>query len=319
LLRYALKRLLGVVPTLLLAATLAFVVVRLVPGGPFDRARAVPPAVERALAARYRLDDPIWRQYLRWLSALVFHGDLGPTLRYPNRSVNEILAVGLPISAAIGGLALAFGLAIGVPLGAVAAARRGRPSGYAASAAALAGASMPRFVLGPLLVYGLAMGLHLFPVARWTGVRSMILPVACTALPFAAHVARLTRAGLIETLGSDWALAARAKGIGERAVVVRHALRGALVPVVAWLAPAASALLIGSFAVEKIFAVPGAGRYFVEAVQNRDYNLAVGVTLAYGAWLVVLDALADVARAALDPRAPLAPAGPRQARDRGAR
>ena len=297
------RRLLAVVPTLLVVATLAFVLVRLVPGGPFDRDRAVSPEVERALAARYHLDDPLPKQYAAWLSALLFHGDLGPTLRYPNRSVNELLAVGLPVSATLAGLALLFGLAVGVPLGTLAAARRDTPVGAAASGAAIVGLSLPQIVLGPVLVYALALRLRLLPVAFWDGPRHMILPVLCAGLPLAASVARLTRAGVLEALGADWVRTARAKGLGEWAVVVRHTLRVGIVPLVDWLAPATSALLVGSLVVEKLFAIPGAGRHLVEAVQNRDYNLAVGITLVYGVLLVVLDAIADVVRAALDPRA----------------
>ncbi|MFT3772655.1 MAG: ABC transporter permease [Minicystis sp.] len=217
--------------------------------------------------------------------------------------MNELLALGLPVSATLAGLALLFGLAAGVPLGVVAAARRGTPAGAAASGASILGLSLPQVVLGPVLVYAVGLRLRLLPIAFWDGPRHMILPVLCAGIPLAASVARLTRAGVIDALGADWVLAARAKGLGEGAVLWRHAVRVGAVPLVDWLAPATSALLVGSLVVEKLFAIPGAGRYLVEAVQNRDYNLAVGITLVYGALLIVLDMLADVARAALDPRA----------------
>jgi oligopeptide transport system permease protein len=299
--RFALRRLLAVVPTLLIAATFSFVLLRLLPGGPFDAERAVPVEVARALDARYHLDEPLLRQYLRWLGDIVFHGDLGPSYRYPNRSVGEIVALGLPVSVHLGALALAFALAVGVPLGVAAAARRGVPSALA-SGISVAGISIPRFVLGPLLVLVFALKLYLLPAARWETWRHMVLPVICAGLPTAAYVARLTQAGVGEVLRSDFIRTARAKGLGERAVLWRHAVRGGLLPLVSFLGPGASGLLVGSLVVEKIFDVPGMGRYFVEAAQNRDYNLVLGVTLVYGAVVMTLNVAADVAHAALDPR-----------------
>ena len=299
--RFALRRLLALVPTLLVAATVSFVLLRLLPGGPFDAERAVPAEVARALDAKYHLDEPLLRQYLRWLGDLLLHGDLGPSFRYPNRTVGEIVALSLPVSAHLGALALAFALAVGVPLGVAAAARPG-PLGGAASAVSILGLSIPRFVVGPLLVLVFSLHLYLLPAARWETWRHMVLPVICAGLPTAAYVARLTRAGVGEVLGSEFVRTARAKGLGERAVLWKHAVRGGLLPLVAFLGPGASGLLVGSVVVEKIFDVPGMGRYFVEAAQNRDYNLVLGVTLVYGAVVVVLNAASDVVSAALDPR-----------------
>jgi oligopeptide transport system permease protein len=302
---YAARRLLSIVPTLLLVATLAFAMVRLAPGGPFDEDRAIPAEIERQLAARYHLDEPVHRQYAAWLSGLVLHGDLGPTFRYPNRSVNEIVALSLPVSLELGGLGLLFALAIGVPLGIAGAARRGTRGDAAATAVALLGISIPRFVLAPILIYVLALRLHLLPVARWEGARHVVLPVICAGLPMAAYVARLTRAGMIEVLSADFIRTARAKGLSERGVLYRHALRAGLLPVVSYLGPGASGLLVGSVVIERIFNVPGMGRYFVEAAVNRDYNLMVGVVLVYGALVTLLNAAVDVAYAWLDPRVEL--------------
>src|SRR5262249_31914538 len=237
-----------------------------------------------------------------WLGALVLHGDLGPSFRYPSRSVGEIIARSLPVSMELGALALAFAVLTGVPLGVLAAVRRGGAADFAATSVALLGISLPRFVLAPLLVLVFSLQLYLLPAARWETWRHMVLPVICAGLPTAAYLARLTRAGVLEALRADFLRTARAKGLPERTVLLRHALRGGLLPVASYLGPAASGLLTGSVVIEKIFDVPGMGRYFVEAALNRDYNLVLGVTLVYGVVVMTLNALVDVAYAALDPR-----------------
>jgi oligopeptide transport system permease protein len=303
--RYVLRRLAGIVPMLLLVATIVFVVVRLAPGGPFDTERQVPAEIKAALDAAYHLDDPIWKQYLDWIGRLIAHGDLGPCFKYPNRSVNEIIALSLPVSMELGSLALLFALAVGVPLGIVGATRQNTKSDAAAMATSMIGVSIPRFVLAPMLVLAFALKLYLLPVARWETWRHMILPVFCAGLPMAAYIARLTRGGMLEVIRSDFVRTARAKGLSERVVVYKHALKGGLLPVVSYLGPGFSGLLVGSLVVEKIFNVPGMGRYFIEAAQNRDYNLMVGVTLVYAAILMVCNTLVDIAYAYLDPRVEL--------------
>lgn len=302
---YAVKRILQVIPTLLVVATLVFVLVRLVPGGPFDSDRRVPPEVEAQLAAKYHLSDPVLVQYKDWMVALVTRGDLGPTFKYPNRTVNEIIATSLPISMQLGSLAMLFALAIGVPLGIVGAMKRGTLADTAAMSAAMIGVSVPRFVLAPLLLLVVSLKLYWLPIARWDSWRHMILPVICAGLPVAAYVARLTRGGMLEVIQSDFIRTARAKGLPERTVIVKHALRGALLPVVSFLGPGFSGLLVGSLVVERIFNIPGMGRYFVEAATNRDYNLVMGVMLVYGALLMLFNTLVDVAYALLDPRVEL--------------
>lgn len=302
---YALKRLLTVIPTLLLVATLVFVLVRLVPGGPFDAERAVPVEVKRQLDAKYHLDDPVLTQYKDWLWALVSRGDLGPTFKYPNRTVNEIIALSLPVSMQLGVLAMIFALLFGVPLGIVGAMRQNTWADSAAMGTAMLGVSVPRFVLAPILVLVFALNLYLLPVARWETWRNMVLPVICAGLPAAAYIARLTRGGMLEVIRSDFVRTARAKGLSERKVILRHALKGAMLPVVSYLGPGFSSLLVGSLVVEKIFNIPGMGRYFVEAAQNRDYNLVMGVMLVYGFLLMFFNTVVDIAYAWLDPRVEL--------------
>jgi oligopeptide transport system permease protein len=302
---YALKRLLSIIPTLLLGATLAFAMLRAVPGGPFDQERAVPVEIQKALNARYHLDAPVIQQYRDWIVPIVTRGDLGPTFKYPNRTVNEIIALSLPVSVELGALALIFALALGVPLGIVGATRQNTAADALSTLVAMVGLSVPRFVLAPLLILVFSLQLYLLPAARWETWRHMVLPVICAGLPTAAYVARLTRAGMLEVLRSDFVRTARAKGLSERAVIGRHALRGGLLPVVSYLGPGVSGLLVGSLVVEKIFNIPGMGRYFVEAAQNRDYNLVLGVMLVYGSLLMVLNTVVDIAYAILDPRVEL--------------
>jgi oligopeptide transport system permease protein len=302
---YAIKRLLSVIPTLLIVATLAFVLVRLLPGGPFDDERAVPVEVQRALDAKYHLDDPVWKQYKDWLFALVTRGDLGPTFKYPNRTVNEIIRTSLPVSMQLGALAMLVALAIGVPLGVIGAIRHNTAADNAAMGVAMIGVSVPRFVLAPILILVFSLKLYLLPVARWETWRHMILPVFCAALPVAAYIARLTRGGMLEVIRSDFIRTARAKGLPERQIIWKHALRGAMLPVVSYLGPGLSHMLVGSLVIEKIFHIPGMGRYFVEAALNRDYNLVLGVMLVYGALLMVINTIVDIAYAMLDPRVEL--------------
>ncbi|WP_437900559.1 ABC transporter permease [Sorangium sp. So ce124] len=302
---YAIKRLLSIIPTLFLVATLVFILVRIVPGGPFDQERAVPVEVQRQLDAKYHLNDPVLKQYGDWLLALVTRGDLGPTFKYPNRTVNEIIALSLPVSMQLGFWAMLFALAMGIPLGIVGAIRQNTWKDTAAMGIAMVGLSVPRYVLAPLLMLVFSLKLYWFPVARWETWRHMVLPVICAGLPVAAYIARLTRGGMLEVIRSDFIRTARAKGLSERKVVLKHALRGGLLPVVSFLGPGFSGLLVGSLVVEKIFNIPGMGRYFVEAATNRDYNLVMGVMLVYGFLLMLFNAIVDVAYAFIDPRVEL--------------
>jgi oligopeptide transport system permease protein len=302
---YAVRRFLSIIPTLWVVLTLVFFLLRAVPGGPFDADRKLPAEVERALREYYDLDAPVHAQYKTWLAHLVLRQDLGPSFRYAGRTVNEIIGLSLPYSAQLGVLAALFALAVGVPLGVLAATKHNRLGDHAAMGAAMVGISVPRFVLAPILVLVFALKLYLLPVARWETWRHMVLPVICAGLPLAAYIARLSRAGMLEVLRSDFIRTARAKGLSERRVIVRHALKGALLPVVTFMGPGLSGLLVGSLVIEKIFNVPGMGRYLVEAAQNRDYNLVMGVVLIYGLLVMGLNAVVDVLYKWLDPRVTL--------------
>jgi oligopeptide transport system permease protein len=303
--RYIVTRALGLIPTLFLVVTLVFFLVRLAPGGPFDTERAVPAEALAALEQKYKLGDPLHQQYLSFLGDLVLRGDLGPCFKYPGRTVNEIIGLSLPVSMHLGLLAMIFALLLGIPAGIIGATRQNTAADYGAMSVAMLGISIPRFVLAPLLILWFGISLYWLPVARWESWRHMVLPVICAGLPTAAYVARLTRAGMLDVVRSDFILTARAKGLSERTVIFRHALRGGLLPVVSFLAPGFSGLLVGSLVIEQIFDIPGMGRYFVEAAQNRDYNLVMGITLVYGVLLMTLNAVVDVAYAWLDPRVKL--------------
>ena len=288
--------------TLWLLATLCFVLLRAAPGGPFDAEKAAPPEVEAALAAQYRLDQPLPMQYLHWL-ADVARGDLGPSFQYPDYTVNELLAASLPITVLNGGLALLLALGMGLPVGVWAALRAGRWTDRVLMFGAGLGLSVPKFVVAPLLVLLFAVTLQWLPAGGWDGTwRSMVLPVIALALPNLAYCARLTRASLLEVLGADYLRAARGRGISGARLLFVHALRPGLLPVVAWLSPALINVVSGSAVVEQVFGIPGIGRYFVQGALNRDYTLVLGVVLVVGAAIVVINALVDWARGRMDPR-----------------
>jgi oligopeptide transport system permease protein len=302
--RYVARRLLLFVPTLWAIATLTFFLMRLAPGGPFNAERDIPPAARAALAQRYGLDRPLAAQYASFL-AHAARLDFGPSYKFPAREVREIIAGGFRVSAELGGWALLVALIAGIPLGVIAALRQNSAADAAVMAVALAGVSIPNFVLGPLLVMVFSLGLYWLPPALWEGPQSRVLPVLALAAAYVAYVARLTRAGMLEVLRQDFIRTARAKGLPERAVVLGHALRIGLLPVVSYLGPAAAAIVMGSLVVEQVFAVPGLGRYLVNGAFNRDYTLVMGVVLFYAAFLMALNLLVDLAYAWLDPRVEL--------------
>ncbi|HNR22732.1 MAG TPA: ABC transporter permease subunit [Steroidobacteraceae bacterium] len=301
--RHAVLRIIGLVPTLLLLVTAAFFVIRLAPGGPFDDERPALPEVRANLEAAYGLDAPLTTQYLRYVRGLL-HGDLGPSFKHKDSSVSELIGAGLPISATLGAAALALALLLGIPLGVGAALRRGSLTDRAVALLAALAIALPTFVLGPLLALLFGVRLRWLPAAGWDAgtLRHAILPVVTLAIPVLAYVIRLTRTGLIEVLGLDYIRAARARGIGMRRLVVTHALRPALLPLVSWLGPATAFVLTGSLIVETVFSIPGAGRFLVEGALNRDYTLVMGMTLVYGTITLICNLLADLLYAWLDPR-----------------
>ena len=298
------RRALLMIPTLWAIATLTFFMIRLAPGGPFMSEKDIPEQVKVQLAHKYGLDRPLAQQYTAFLANAV-RFDFGPSYRFPARSVREIILEGLPVSAELGGWALLFALVVGIPVGVVAARRQNTAIDFAAMSLALAGVSIPNFVLGPVLVLVFSLTLFLFPPALWQGPSSRVLPVLTLSTAYVAYIARLTRAGMLEVLSQDFVRTARAKGLSETAVIGKHALKLGVLPVVSYLGPATARILMGSIVVESIFGVPGVGRYLVNAAFNRDYTLVMGVVLFYAAFLMVLNLVVDVAYTWLDPRVEL--------------
>jgi oligopeptide transport system permease protein len=299
---YFVKRILFLIPLLLVISFMAFALVRAVPGGPFDRDRKpASPEIERNLRAKYHLDEPLWQQYLRYLGGIL-HGDFGPSLKYRDHSVSDVIGQGLPVSLTLGAAAFCFALGVGIPLGFFTAARRGRWQDYAGSLAALVVICVPGLVLGPILVMLFAIKLHWFPVALWGSPWHAILPTLTLGLYFSGRIARLMREGMLDTLQAEFITTARAKGLGEIAVLVKHAFPIAVLPVLSYSGPMLADLLTGSFVVENLFQIPGIGVFMVNSSLDRDYTMVVGLVLLYAALLLVLNLAVDFAYSALDPR-----------------
>jgi oligopeptide transport system permease protein len=302
---FVLRRVLIMIPTLWVIASLTFFLVHAAPGGPFQSEREIPAAAKQQLLHKYGLDQPLHVQYLHFI-ANAARLDFGPSYKYPQRQVREIIMQAFPVSAELGGWALLVAILFGVPIGVLAAVKQNTRADHAAMAVALAGVSVPNFVLGPVLVLGLALGIYLLPPALWQGPESRVLPVLTLSTAYVAYIARLTRGGMLEVLRQDYIRTARAKGLPERVVVGKHALRLGILPVVSYLGPATARIIMGSIVVETIFAVPGLGRYLVNAAFNRDYTMVLGLVLFYAAFLLVLNMIIDVAYTRLDPRVELA-------------
>jgi oligopeptide transport system permease protein len=300
--RYILRRLASSVPTLFLVITISFFLIRMAPGGPFDLEQPLDASVMENLKRLYQLDQPLHVQYWSYLKGLIV-GDLGPSFYYRDLSVAQLFAKGLPVSMQLGGYALLLALIVGMTCGVIAAIRQNQLSDYAVVTFATAGITIPTFVTAPLFQVIFGLWLAWLPVGGWNdgAVRNIILPVLVLALPQMAVVARLTRAAMIETLRANHIRTLRAQGLSN-ATIIRHALRGAALPVVSYLGPAAAALLTGSVVVETIFGLPGIGRYFVEGALNRDYTLVMGTVVVIACFVILFNLLVDVAYAALDPR-----------------
>ncbi len=295
-------RVLQAIPVLLAVVTATFFLVHAAPGGPFDSERQLSPQVEQQLKAHYHLDQPLSRQYVAYLGALL-QGDLGPSFRYPGRRINDILLQGLPKTIELASYALLFALLCGIGAGLIAARRPNSAQDRITMAAAMIGICMPSFLLGPLLVLVFGIYLDWLPVTGWGQLPGdKILPTITLGAAYTAYIARLCRAGLLEVMNADFIRTARAKGISEQAVLRRHALRGALLPVAAFLGPAIAGLLSGSFIVETVFQIPGIGRFYIQGAFNRDYTLVMGMTIFFATLLVLLNLLADILSAWLDPR-----------------
>jgi len=302
-LKFLLRRLMIAIPTLLLIATLAFGLLHATPGGPFDTGKRMPAAIQRSIEAKYHLNEPLWRQYLRYLGDLL-HGDLGPSFQYRNTSVNELIRVGLPVDIEIGSLALGVAVLFGGSLGMMAAIRRNTAWDTVAMFLAALGVSVPVFVVAPLLILVFAVQLNWLPSGDWRSgeFRYLVLPVIALCLPYVAYIARMTRGSALEVLSSSYIRTAWAKGLPQRSVILRHALRPVLMPLVSFLGPAFAGVLTGSIIVESVFGLPGIGRYFLTGAVNRDYTLVVGITVLYGALIIAFNLLADLCYAWIDPR-----------------
>ncbi len=300
--RFIVRRLLLTIPMMLIVVSITWGLVRLAPGNFYTDEKRLPPAIEQNLRERYGLNQPWYVQYAKMIGG-VTRGDFGASLKYSGQSVNSILAASVPISATIGGLSFLLALVVGVGSGAIAALRHHSRLDDASMALAMVGISVPNFVLGPLLVLLFSLTWHWLPPARWDGFgRHLILPVITLSLVDIAYIARLTRAGMLDVLHADYIRTARAKGLSERAVIVRHALRAALLPVVSFSGPALAFLMTGSVVVERVFALPGLGNYFINASLNRDEPLLIGIVAFMSIAVLVFNMLADIAYALIDPR-----------------
>jgi ABC-type dipeptide/oligopeptide/nickel transport system permease component len=301
--RYIIRRFLQFIPVLLAVTLSTFVLVRVIPGGPFDRIgdKTLPPEIVANLEAKYGLDKPVWQQYLKYLWDLA-RFDLGPSFSYRTQTVNDLIRDSLPISAHLGAMALLVGLAIGIPAGCISALRQHTAVDYGTTFCAILGQSIPNIVLGPVLIWLFALRLGWLPVARWEGPKYWILPTLTLGSGLSAGVARLTRGSLLQVIQEDYIRTARSKGLREAIVVARHALKNSMIPVVTVLGPLFAGVLTGGFTVEMIFGIPGLGRHFTTSIGNRDYPVVMGTTLLYAVLIVIANLFVDIAYAWLDPR-----------------
>ena len=299
---FILSRILQAIPTLLAIATITFFMTRFAPGGPFDSAKAIPEEIKVQLESHFGLDLPLFHQYLLYMKNLL-RGDLGPSFKYLGWQVSELIGISFPVSMTLGTCALVIALIIGLPAGIIAALRKNTIWDYLPMSLAMIGICLPTFVLGPLLILVFSSTLNLLPPLGWYSWSDLVLPSCTLGLFYAAYVARLTRAGMLETLKHDYIRTARAKGASPARVVYKHALRAGLLPVVTFLGPAFAGLVSGSFIIESIFFIPGLGKFFVTAAFNRDYTMVLGTVLFYATLIVTLNLLIDFLQAWLDPKA----------------
>lgn len=298
---YVVRRVVSMFITLFFVITLTFVMMHSIPGNPFTGEKKLPPAIEKALLEKYNLDKPLSQQYVDYVSG-VAKGDFGPSMKYNGRTVNDMIGDGFPISAELGGLAILLIVIVGIPLGVIAALKQGTWIDRTMIFFAIVGVTIPSFVLATLMIYVFGTRLKVLPTSRWVSWKSRIMPTIALGVSSIAYVARLTRSSMLEVINQDYIRTARAKGLTETVVVFKHALKNALIPVVTYLGPLTAGILTGSFIIEKIFAVPGMGRMFVESISNRDYTVIMGVTIFYSLILVVFIFIVDLVYGLIDPR-----------------
>ncbi len=299
--KFIIRRVLLSIPVIFMVATTTFFIMRLAPGGPFMSEKAIPPEIMANIQSKYGLDQPLLVQYGRYLRNLL-HFDLGPSYKYPERTVNDIIIAGFPVSLELGLAALLFALVIGIPAGVIAAVNHRGLADHLTMAVIFFGISVPTFVVGPLLIFLFSLVLYWFPPGLWGSPEQLVLPAITLGLPYSVYVARLMRTEMVEVLEQDYIRTARAEGVGEFRILWKHALNGSLLPVVSFLGPAVADLVTGSIVVEKIFAIPGLGRYFVDSAFSRDYTVVLGTVLFYAILLILANLVVDVAYRVLDPR-----------------
>lgn len=299
--RYVLKRIGTSLFTLWVIITITFILMHSIPGDPLTRDKKMPEAIRQNIEAQYHLNEPLWKQYGYYFQGLA-HGELGPSLKYEGVTVNEIIGQGFPISAQLGLAALALMLLVGLPAGVISALRQNQWQDHTAMFMATLGVAVPNFVLATLLIYIFGVKLELLPTSRWVSWQSVIMPAVALAFYPTAYIARLTRSSMLEVIGQDYIRTARAKGLPQRTVLYKHALRNALVPIVTYLGPLIAGVLTGSFVIEKIFAIPGLGQQFVLSISNRDYTTILGVTIFYAAFLIFMNLVVDLLYGVIDPR-----------------
>lgn len=300
-LKFILRRLLETIPVLFMVATMTFFMLRLAPGGPFDGEKKVEASIEANLKAHYGLDKPLLVQYGSYLKNLL-KGDLGPSFKYANRTVNELIGEALPVSLELGFYALCIALVIGITIGVIASLKPNSWSDYVPSSLAMVGICLPTFVLGPLLILTFALKFEMFSATGWEFARDRVLPSITLGGYYAAYVARMTRGGMLEVLTQDYIRTARAKGASGARVLFKHAMRGGLMPVISFLGPAAAGLISGSFVIETIFNIPGLGRHFVTSAFNRDYTMVMGTVLFYATLIILLNMVVDILQVWLNPK-----------------
>ena len=303
--KYIVRRFIGLIPTLFIIITLSFFIIRIAPGGPFSEERALPKQVLENIEKAYHLDDPLLVQYGRYVFDIL-RGDLGPSFRYKDFDVNYYIRISLPNSMVLGLISLILAVLLGIVTGLISATRQNSALDYLSMSVAVIGISVPLFVVGPVLMYLFAMKLNLLPTSGWImsgdSWKTVLMPVMTLTLPYFAYIARLSRASILEVLRSDYVRTARAKGLSESVIMVKHVLKGALLPVVSYLGPAFAHIVTGSIVVETIFRVPGLGRHFVQSALNRDYTLIMGTVIVYSAILLVMNFIVDILYGFMDPR-----------------
>jgi oligopeptide transport system permease protein len=308
LLRFVLNRVVATLLALFVIVSITFTIMHTIPGGPFDSEKKVNQVIMDNLNEKYHLNDPLSKQYVDYWGNLI-QGDFGPSFRYESQTVNDIIKDGFPVSATLGAIAVTFALLMGLLLGIIASLKQSHWQDYTAMIFATIGISVPSFVMAPLLMYFLGVKFKILPVAMWGSWKQAIMPAFALSLLPMATIARFTRASMLDVLNQDYIKTAKSKGLNQRIIIYRHAMRNALMPIVTYLGPMIAAVFTGSFVVEQIFAVPGLGKWFVQSITNRDYTVILGVTIFYSLFLLIMNLIVDILYAVIDPRIKLASGG----------